>query len=95
MHLEFYKRPIIQSRALQALVIDAKAQWFDQMKPSGRIRCSFAPVAAQVLAILPVFGGISGSTNTICNAIFSPIYLVNDASCVSRIFSTHTIITNF
>lgn len=35
MHLEFYKRPIIQSRALQALVIDAKAQWFDQMQHAG------------------------------------------------------------
>jgi hypothetical protein len=29
------------------------------------------PVAAQVLAIFPVLGGISGSTSTICIAIFT------------------------
>ena len=45
MHLEFYKRPIIQSRALQALVIDAKAQWFDQMQHAAGRRAGSRDIA--------------------------------------------------
>ena len=36
-------------------------------KPKGFIRCSLAPVTAQVRAIAPVLCGISGSTNTMFN----------------------------
>jgi hypothetical protein len=43
------------------------------------------PVAAQVLAILPVLGGISGFTKTILMLIISPILII---------FS-NKIITNF
>ena len=38
--------------------------------PNGLTRWSTLPVAAQLLAILPVLGGISGSTKTICMDMF-------------------------
>ena len=40
--------------------------------PSGCTKCNLAPIAAQVLAIFPVFCGISGSTITIFIFIFVP-----------------------
>src|SRR5688572_13215377 len=36
------------------------------LKPNGSMRCSSVRVPAHNLAILPVFGGISGSTSTMC-----------------------------
>src|SRR5262249_47138824 len=39
--------------------------------PSGSIKMSLLPVTAQSLATLPVFGGICGSTNTMCNGRFN------------------------
>src|SRR5205814_8467295 len=40
--------------------------WSSSLKPNGSTRCSFVLVAAQRRATLPVFGGISGSTRTMC-----------------------------
>src|SRR3954470_7792393 len=38
-------------------------------KPSGLTRCSVEPVARQSRPMLPVFGGISGSTRTTLNMV--------------------------
>ena len=46
-------------------------------KPSGSTKCSFAPAIAHVLAIFPVFCGISGSTITIFIFTFSYLLLFN------------------
>src|SRR5713226_4030016 len=42
------------------------------LKPNGSIKCSFVLVAAQSRAMFPVFGGISGSTRTMCMSEFAP-----------------------
>src|SRR5713226_2366728 len=42
------------------------------LKPNGSIKCSFVLVAAQSRAMFPVFGGISGSTRTMCIGEFVP-----------------------
>ena len=44
---------------------------------SGFTRWSTLPVAAQLRAMLPVLGGISGSTSTMCNAIMALLSLVS------------------
>src|SRR5258708_1655092 len=45
----------------------ARLSWVSSSrKPSGSIRCSWVCVAAHNRATLPVFGGISGSTRTMC-----------------------------
>src|SRR5881409_186324 len=43
------------------------------LKPSGSIRCNCVCVAAQRRAMFPVFGGISGSTSTMCMRFFSVV----------------------
>ena len=56
--MEIDKLPIIQTGALQMLVVD--------LKPNGSIKCSGVKVAAHKRATLPVLGGISGSNRTTC-----------------------------
>ena len=57
-------------------------------KPSGFIRCSRAPVAAQVRAMAPVLCGISGSTSTMSSIWRAPRIVTS----LSYIFSDFKVI---
>ena len=58
--------PIAISRLVSESTAQKRFNAFSlKEKPRGSIRCSFVPVATQVLPMFPVFAGISGSYNTI------------------------------
>ena len=66
--------PVIEAGSLQAAVIQTKAQPADQMQ--------LRPVAAQRRAMLPVFGGISGSHRATCSMAIKLLTCAIVGSCL-------------